>query len=161
MSDVAGKALSLAQSDYDLKKRYDFRNIQVDISEDADVPAVFCNETELEQVFLNFFRNSAQAMASTPEPVKDPRISVRVSSPREGWVRIRFEDNGPGIPPETRRRIFEPFFTTKAPGEGTGLGLSVSYFIVTSGHGGTILASDGEKGGACFTVELPIQPGRT
>jgi PAS domain S-box-containing protein len=161
MSDVASKALSLAQSDYDLKKRYDFRNIQVDISEDPDVPAVFCNETELEQVFLNFFRNSAQAMASTPEPVKAPHISVRVSSPREGWVRVRFEDNGPGIPPETRRRIFEPFFTTKAPGDGTGLGLSVSYFIVTSGHGGTILASDGEKGGACFTVELPVQPGRT
>ena len=161
LSDVAGKALSLARSDYDLKKHYDFRNIRVDISEDPNVPAVFCNETELEQVFLNFFRNSAQAMASAPEPVKSPHINVRVSTPREGWVRIRFEDNGPGITPEAQRRIFEPFFTTKAPGEGTGLGLSVSYFIVTRGHGGTIRATSRDEGGACFTVELPVQPNTT
>jgi PAS domain S-box-containing protein len=159
LAELAGKALSLAQSDYDLKRHYDFRNIRVDIREEDGVPSIFCNETEIEQVFLNFFRNAAQAMAQAPESVKDPHISVRISTPREGWVRVRFEDNGPGIPPETRRRIFEPFFTTKKPGEGTGLGLSVSYFIVTSGHGGRIRVSRGDEGGACFTVDLPVQPG--
>lgn len=159
LADVAGKALSLAQSDYDLKRHYDFRNIRVDIGEEPGVPSVFCNETEIEQVFLNFFRNSAQAMAQAPVPLADPHVSVRISTLSEGWVRVRFEDNGPGVPPEAQRRIFEPFFTTKKPGEGTGLGLSVSYFIVTSGHGGRIHVSQGDEGGACFTVELPVQPG--
>lgn len=112
----------------------------------------------MEQVFLNLFRNAAQAIASSPEPVQDPRIAVRISAPRDGWVRIQVEDNGPGIAPEVQRRIFEPFFTTKKPGEGTGLGLAVSYFIVTRGHGGRIHVSAEPEGGTCFTVELPLHP---
>ncbi len=159
--DIAEKALNLARSDYDLKKRYDFRNIRVDIAEEPDVPAVFCSETEMEQVFLNLFRNAAQAIASAPSPGGEPRVEVRISAPRQGWVRVEVEDNGPGIPPEALRRIFEPFFTTKKPGEGTGLGLAVSYFIVTSGHRGRIHAAPGSTGGACITVELPVQPGST
>jgi PAS domain S-box-containing protein len=160
MGDVVGKALTLARSDYDLKKSYDFKNIRVDISEDPGVPPVFCNETEMEQVFLNLFRNAAQAIASSPEPVQAPRIAVRVSAPRDGWVSIQVGDNGPGIAPEVQRRIFEPFFTTKKPGEGTGLGLAVSYFIVTRGHGGRIHVSAEPEGGTCFTVELPLRPGK-
>jgi signal transduction histidine kinase len=159
--DIAEKALNLARSDYDLKKRYDFRNIRVDVEEASGVPAVFCSETEMEQVFLNLFRNAAQAIASAPSPGGEPRVEVRISAPNEGWVRVEVEDNGPGIPPEALRRIFEPFFTTKKPGEGTGLGLAVSYFIVTSGHRGRIHAAPGSAGGACFTVELPVQPGST
>lgn len=156
--DIVEKALNLARSDYDLKKRYDFRNIRVDVAEDPDVPAVFCSETEMEQVFLNLFRNAAQAIASAPSLDAEPRVEIRISAPHEGWVRVDVEDNGPGIPPEALRRIFEPFFTTKKPGEGTGLGLAVSYFIVTSGHRGRIHAAPGSAGGACFTVELPVQP---
>lgn len=158
LRDIAEKALNLARSDYDLKKRYDFRNIRVDVAEDPDVPAVFCSETEMEQVFLNLFRNAAQAIASAPSLGAEPRVEIRISAPHEGWVRVEVEDNGPGIPPEALRRIFEPFFTTKKPGEGTGLGLAVSYFIVTSGHRGRIHAAPGSAGGACFTVELPVQP---
>jgi PAS domain S-box-containing protein len=155
MRDIAEKSLSLAGSDYDLKKSYDFKRIRVEILQEGDIPLVFCSETEIEQVFLNLFRNSAQAISYSAKPVQNPRISVRISSAGD-WVHIEIDDNGPGIPQEVQRRIFEPFFTTKKPGEGTGLGLSVSYFIITRGHGGRIYAATNEEGGTRFTIELPI-----
>jgi PAS domain S-box-containing protein len=159
LRQIVEKALGLAASDYDLKKRCDFRNIRIDIAEEPHVPPVFCNETEMEQVFLNLFRNAAQAMAAAV-PAEGPRIAVRISAPVRGLVRVEVEDNGPGIPTDVQRRIFEPFFTTRKPGAGTGLGLAVSYFIVTSGHGGHIRVSSVPGGGARFTVELPVQPGK-
>ena len=156
MRDIAAKALNLAQSDYDLKKNFDFRRIRVEITEETVMPPVLCSETEIEQVFLNIFRNAAQAISGAPEPIENPRISVRMSVD-DGWARIRIEDNGPGMPPEVQRRIFEPFFTTKKPGEGTGIGLSVSYFIITRGHGGKIHADANPEGGMRFTIELPLR----
>jgi two-component system, NtrC family, sensor kinase len=73
-------------------------------------------------------------------------------------VEIRVRDNGIGIPPEITDRLFQPFFTTKPPGEGTGLGLSMSYDIITQQHGGSI--SVDSKVGECseFTVRLPRRP---
>jgi PAS domain S-box-containing protein len=156
ISSIAEKSLNLAGSDYDLKKSYDFKRIRVDIVQEDEIPLIFCSETEIEQVFLNLLRNSAQAIAAAPKTVQDPRISVRISA-KDEWVRIEIDDNGPGIPPEVQRRIFEPFFTTKKPGEGTGLGLSVSYFIITRGHGGRIWASSNVEGGTRFTIELPVK----
>ena len=156
LRDIAAKALNLAQSDYDLKKSYDFRRIRVEITEETAMPPVVCSETEIEQVFLNIFRNAAQAISGAPEPIENPRISVRMSA-RKGWARIQIDDNGPGMPPEVQRRIFEPFFTTKKPGEGTGIGLSVSYFIITRGHGGKIHADANPEGGMRFTIELPLK----
>ena len=74
-------------------------------------------------------------------------------------VEICVEDNGPGIPAALREKIFEPFFTTKPTGSGTGLGLSLSYDIVTQGHGGT-MSVEGEEGkGATFVVALPVGNG--
>lgn len=156
LRDLATRALSLAQSDYDLKKQYDFKKLQVTIEETNSIPLVFCNETQIEQVFLNLLRNAAQAMATSKVPIDDPHITVRLSS-QDGWVRTEIEDNGPGIPPDVQRRIFEPFFTTKSPGEGTGLGLSVSYFIVTRGHGGNIFVSSQPGAGTRFTLDLPVR----
>ena len=72
-------------------------------------------------------------------------------------VEIRVEDNGGGIPEAIRDRIFEPFFTTKPTGSGnTGLGLSLSYEIVTQGHGGTLSVESEEGQGATFVVTLPV-----
>jgi PAS domain S-box-containing protein len=158
IGSIAEKSLNLAESDYDLKKSYDFKRIRVDIVQEGEIPLVFCSQTEIEQVFLNLLRNSAQAISTAPKTVQAPHISVRISEQNE-WVRIEIDDNGPGIPPEVQRRIFEPFFTTKKPGEGTGLGLSVSYFIITRGHGGRIWASTNEEGGTRFTIELPVRGG--
>ncbi len=155
--DLAGimrKALDLARSDYDLKKSYDFKKIQVDLEADGALPEVRCTETEIEQVFLNLLRNAAQAMAGAEPPVEGPRIGIRLT-PLPDAVRVTVEDNGPGIPPAVQRRIFEPFFTTKAPGVGTGLGLSVSYFIVTQGHGGRMAVESAPGKGARFILELP------
>ena len=77
---------------------------------------------------------------------------------REGeYGRIEVQDNGPGMDEQTQRRVFEPFFTTKTVGAGTGLGLSVSYFIVTDQHNGTMDVSSKPGEGTCFTVRLPLQ----
>ena len=71
-------------------------------------------------------------------------------------VRVSVEDTGPGIPPDALPKMFEPFFTTKAPGEGTGLGLSVSWGILKEHHG-AIFAGNRPEGGARFEFELPVE----
>ncbi len=154
---VLRRALTLAQSDYDLKKSYDFRKIDVALRMDDDLPSINCTETEIEQVAVNLLRNAAQAMAAADPPVEAPRIDIDVSA-MPGGVRIVMADNGPGMPPEVQRRAFEPFYTTKAPGVGTGLGLSVSYFIVTKGHGGRMEVESEPGKGTRFIIELPVDP---
>ena len=72
-------------------------------------------------------------------------------------MRVEIEDNGPGMEAAVRKRIFEPFFTTKTVGVGTGLGLSVSYFIVTENHGGTLTVSSTPGAGSRFTILLPVK----
>lgn len=153
---VLQRALSLAQSDYDLKKSYDFRKIDVSLRMDDDLPTINCTETEIEQVVINLLRNAAQAMATANPPVESPRIDMEVTA-TPGGVRVVIADNGPGMPPEVQRRAFEPFFTTKAPGVGTGLGLSVSYFIVTKGHGGQMEVESAPGKGTRFIIELPAE----
>ena len=147
------KAVLLAESDYDLKKEYDFRKITLERSFEDDMPPVLCSSTEIEQVFLNVIRNAAQAMAGGRVTNPLLRLSVR----REGqWVRVEVTDNGPGMDEEVRKRIFDPFFTTKEVGEGTGLGLSVSYFIITDNHGGTFTVDSTPGRGATFIIRLPL-----
>lgn len=111
---------------------------------------------QLQQVAMNLVQNACDATA----PVPAPRLHIVgkvVSRPEGGQeIRIAFEDNGPGIPPEHLPRLFEPFFTTKDVGQGTGLGLSISYGIAER-HGGRLEASNLATGGACFTLVLPCQ----
>jgi PAS domain S-box-containing protein len=154
---IIDKAVTLAGSDYDLKKSYDFKRIKIVRDYADDLPGVSCTETEIEQVLLNLLRNSAQALAGASPPVQEPRIDIRARDSGE-FVRIEIEDNGPGMPPEVQRRVFEPFYTTKPPGVGTGLGLSVSYFIITKGHGGKMTVSSQPGVGTLFRIELPSEP---
>jgi len=151
---VIEHALTLASSDYDLKKNYDFKLIDVVKDIAADLPPCECTETEIEQVMLNLLRNAAQAMADAEPPIVSPQIRISAGV-HDKSLRIVIEDNGPGIPEKHRSRIFEPFFTTKKSGAGTGLGLSVSYFIVTKGHGGQMSVSCPPEGGTIFTIDLP------
>jgi len=127
-----------------------------------DLPVTVADPHRLKQVFLNLIVNAQQAM----EGVKGGGIlTVRTFMPpdRPGTLRIEFEDNGPGIPPEILGRIFDPFFTTKEVGKGTGLGLSICYGIIAE-HGGTIWAENnadrgkGAESGAIFIAELPFVP---
>jgi signal transduction histidine kinase/ligand-binding sensor domain-containing protein len=105
---------------------------------------------ELGRVVLNLLNNAFDAVRGRENSV------VVVSSRRHrGHLEICVSDNGPGIPDDIREKIFEPFFTTKATGKGTGLGLSLSYDIVTKGHGGSMTVGESEAGGAKFSVVLP------
>ncbi|MCH8962101.1 MAG: hypothetical protein IH820_12450 [Bacteroidetes bacterium] len=83
---------------------------------------------------------------------------LRNDKPIRKKCRVGESDNGPGIPAAVRDKIFEPFFTTKPTGAGTGLGLSLSYEIVTRGHGGTLTVESTEGEGATFVVCLPASP---
>lgn len=154
LSEVLEQTIELAGSDYDLKKRYDFRSIEIVREYDPSLPPVKGILVELEQVFLNLLKNAAQAMMAQPDG-QHPRIVLRLY--RQGEYAVaEVEDNGPGMPEEIRRRVFEPFFTTKEPGIGTGLGLSVSYMIVTQNHKGLLEAVSRPDIGACFIVKLPL-----
>jgi signal transduction histidine kinase len=153
LNGLVDAALRLASHDYDLKKSYDFRRIRI-VREGADVAdRVMCDEMGIEQVVLNLLRNAAQAMAGDPAN-QDPQIRLAVRDDGD-WVRLEVADNGPGMPDEVARRLFEPFFTTKPVGVGTGLGLSVAYFIVTEQHHGTISADTAPGRGTRFVIRLP------
>jgi signal transduction histidine kinase len=109
---------------------------------------VIYDATQIEQVLINLIRNSIQAMPNGG--------LIHIISKREGkWVAIQVKDTGIGIPEQNLRRIFDPFFTTKSEGEGTGLGLSVSYGII-SRHNGQIEVASKVGKGTVFTVRLPV-----
>jgi polar amino acid transport system substrate-binding protein len=153
---ILDKSVELASTDYDLKKKYDFRHITIVRQYAPGLPEVCCTRTEIEQVLLNLLKNAAQAMAGAPPGEGGPTIALRTAR-GAGTVRIEVADNGPGMAETVRRRVFEPFFTTKEPGQGTGLGLAVSYFIITSNHGGSIRVESEPGKGARFIIELPIE----
>ncbi len=113
-------------------------------------------EMEISQVVLNLLKNAAQAMGGRRGRDEAPRIILRTR--RDGdMARIEVEDNGPGMDETIRERIFEPFFTTKGPGAGTGLGLSVSYFIITENHGGELTVESLPGHGTTFIIRLPLE----
>jgi Na+/proline symporter/signal transduction histidine kinase len=109
---------------------------------------VWGNYQRLLQVFVNLFNNAIQA--------SQPGDLVRVAGEARGeFIEVQVEDEGGGIPESLLDRVFEPFFTTKPPGEGTGLGLSVVYSIIQD-HGGAIYVENLPRGGARFTLRLPL-----
>jgi signal transduction histidine kinase len=113
-----------------------------------DLPEVYCQPNQINQVFLNLLVNAAQAM--------DHKGHLYLRSWQQGQnVCIEVRDTGPGIAPEHMKRLFEPFFTTKPVGSGTGLGLSLSYSIVKKHHGDIQVHSVAGEG-ASFIVSLPI-----
>ena len=155
VEEMLDTVVRLAASDYDLKKKYDFKQVEIVRDFDPELDTLICDHTEIEQVLLNLIKNAAQAMSDGGTPLPH-RITLRTRREDE-YGRIEVQDNGPGMDVQTQRRVFEPFFTTKAVGVGTGLGLSVSYFIVTEQHKGTIDVTSNPGEGSCFTVRLPLQ----
>jgi two-component system, NtrC family, sensor kinase len=119
------------------------------------VPKVQGAPSQINQVFLNLITNAVQAM---PANRTGPNIiTLRVVMEGRDMVRIDVQDNGSGIPDDVLPRIFDPFFTTKDVGQGSGMGLSISFKIVQE-HGGMILV-DSEPGvGTVFSVLLPVRP---
>lgn len=145
LRDVVGSVLELRQ------RKLEELNIAVDVDDNSEgvVMAIF---TELQQVMLNFVINAEQAIVLGNADTS--RVVIRTGD-RDGWAWLEVEDSGPGVPPEHEAKLFQPFFTTKPVGEGTGLGLSVSYDIIRTHHG-RIGYRRAAKGGAVFFFELPI-----
>jgi len=155
ISRLIDRGINLARKDYDLKKRYDFRHIEIERRYAADLPEISLVVNEFEQVILNLLKNAAQAFSENNMQEQKPVITITTCREDDGWIRIEVKDNGPGFTESTRRRIFEPFFTTKPVGTGTGLGLSVSYMIITNNHKGTMEVQSTPGRGANFIIRLP------
>lgn len=159
LNKLVEQALALASTDYDIKKKFDFKDLQVVTEFAPDLPDVLCDKQQIEQVVFNLIRNAAQALALNKQhnPDKQGRLTLRTLHVSASVVRLEVEDNGPGIPEEERAQLFEPFFTTKPPGEGTGLGLWLSWSIVVERHQGKLWVEAGENGeGTRFIIELPV-----
>ncbi|MFP5240064.1 MAG: two-component system sensor histidine kinase NtrB, partial [Acidobacteriota bacterium] len=154
LPSIVENVLEMMSNDYDLKKRYDFRKIKLDKHYGPGCVPVLCSPTKLGQVILNILLNALQAMTSAGQDPEGSTLAIRVR-PDGDRMRIDLEDNGPGMGPEVRKRIFEPFFTTKAPGKGTGLGMFVSYNIITEMHGGQLLVDSAPGRGTTFSILLP------
>ncbi|OOZ36719.1 hypothetical protein BOW51_05800 [Solemya velesiana gill symbiont] len=150
------RTLELAAVDYDLKKKYDFRNIEIVRETGDDLPLVPCIASEMQQVLLNLLRNSAQALFEQKERGEHARITLTTCK-EDGMFKIVVEDDGPGMDEETTHRVFEPFFTTRPVGQGTGLGLSVSYFIVCEEHGGRMSVDSVPGQGTAISIYLPLE----
>ena len=124
---------------------------------DPALPSVEAVGTDLGRVLLNLCTNAFYAVRQRQQAGEAGYApAVRVSTGRaNGHVHIRVQDNGTGMSAAVQAKIFQPFFTTKPTGEGTGLGLSLSYDIVAQGHGGTLSVESQEGQGAVFCLELP------
>ena len=129
---------------------------------DENLPKINVIPQDIGRVLLNLINNAFYAV-STPQPpdrgLYSPKVTVSTNSlpifgEGRGGVEIRVKDNGNGIPKENLEKIFQPFFTTKPTNEGTGLGLSLSYDIITKGHGGTLEVESVEGEGSTFTIKL-------
>ena len=126
-------------------------NIEVTTEFAPDLPSTMADGGQLQQVFLNIILNAEQAIMTAHN-----KGNLLIKTEAKGnRIRISFKDDGPGIASENLDRIFHPFFTTKPVGEGTGLGLSLSYGIIKA-HKGKIYAESTVGQGATFVVELPI-----
>ena len=141
LHDALDRTLNIVRNEVKYKARIETRY--------GNLPDVECIPSRLHQVFLNLIVNAGQAIEASGTITISTGASLS-----EIW--IRFEDTGCGIPKEHLNRIFEPFFTTKPVGQGTGLGLSVSYSIVRR-HGGSIEVESEVGRGSRFTIRLPVR----
>ncbi len=168
--EVVSRLLDFARQRSPLKERADLNEIvregldlvrhylalhAVELREDyaADLPWVEVERGSVKQVLLNLAHNAVQAMPEGGELIIETGKEKR---PGGAGVFVRVADTGEGIAAENLRHIFEPFFTTKRPGEGTGLGLAVSYGIIAE-HGGDISVESASGAGAVFRVWLPLR----
>lgn len=156
ISRLIDRSIELASNDYDLKKKYDFRHIKIVRCYASDLPEMSLVANEFEQVMLNLLKNAAQAFSEKNMQKKKPVITITTCREDDAWIRVEVQDNGPGFTERTRKRIFEPFFTTKPVGSGTGLGLSVSYMIITNNHKGTMEVQSTPDTGTNFIIRLPL-----
>ncbi len=140
-------------------------NATLETNFDPDLPLVSVIPQDIGRVLLNLINNAFYAVAErsrstvgAPLPGAQSYVpTVTISTQKiDNQILIMVQDNGPGIPDAIKDKIFQPFFTTKPTGQGTGLGLSLAYDIVTKGHGGTLTVSSIPRAETTFEIQLPI-----
>ncbi|AFZ26527.1 PAS domain S-box [Cylindrospermum stagnale PCC 7417] len=132
--------------------------IQV-VKEYGNLPLVECYAGQLNQVFMNILANAIDALEesiSTQKMSNNPQIHIRTQFLEANKVTISIADNGVGIPEEVQNRLFDPFFTTKPIGKGTGMGLSISYQIISQRHGGSLECFSQLGNGSEFVITIPL-----
>ena len=146
-----------------LKARLEYPEIKV-IRDYGDLPLVECYAGQLNQVFMNILANAIDALEeiNTQQVAcwidKHPCcITICTSVVDSQWVKIAIADNGNGIPESIQTQIFNPFFTTKPVGKGTGMGMAISYQIITEKHGGTLRCFSTPEKGTEFEICIPVQ----
>jgi signal transduction histidine kinase len=134
------------------------------IKDYGNLPPVECYPGQLNQVFMNLLANAIdtieedRAQRTFQENNDRPsQITIQTSILDNQWVEISIADNGKGIPQQIQNRIFDPFFTTKEVGKGTGMGLSISYQIITENHYGKLECLSNPNQGTKFSIQIPIQ----
>jgi signal transduction histidine kinase len=128
-----------------------YQGIDFHVIIEDDLPKLRIDQSRLQQALVNLLINGIQAMPDGGD------LTLRIATDKEtGHVRIDVEDTGIGIPKDEIDKIFDPFFTTKKEGEGTGLGLSVTYNIITQ-HSGEIRVKSKRNQGTCFSIFLPVK----
>lgn len=141
-----------------LKAKYKNFNANFTTEFDPTIGKIMVDPQDISRVILNMINNAFYAVNekdSTSEDAYNPMVTISTKKEQDHVV-IRIKDNGKGIPNEIRNKIFQPFFTTKPSGRGTGLGLSMSYEIITKGHNGDIDVESEEGVGSTFIVKIPI-----
>lgn len=156
--DVLENAINIAVTDDKLYSIKD--NFEMNVDQDFQAPEVKVSGvfTELEQVILNLIKNASHAISERKQTLNDIDegiINIHQSIV-DDYCLISISDNGIGMTPNTRKKVFEPFFTTKEVGIGTGLGLSVCYFIIGTHHSGQLRVESEFGQGSLFEIRLPI-----
>lgn len=140
----------LRLSYHGLRAKDKFFNAEIATDFETNLPPVKIIPQDIGRVLLNLINNAFQAC--TAKEINHPKVSITTKSTEE-WIQIAVSDNGPGVPEDIRDKIFQPFFTTKPTGQGTGLGLSLSYDIIKA-HGGELKMKSKDKEGTTFFVYL-------
>ncbi|MGM0643253.1 MAG: PAS domain S-box protein [Thermodesulfobacteriota bacterium] len=153
--ELMDRTIELAASDYDLNERYDLSGLRFVREYEKKVPSILCWGDKIQQVFFNLIKHRIASLYGPGKTPDSPVLTIRVLEEKK-MIRTEIEDNGPAMDEESARLVFEPFFTPGEMDRETGLGLSVSYFIVVDEHAGEMAVQSGKDGtGTCFVIRLP------
>jgi two-component system, NtrC family, sensor kinase len=149
----------LKSQSVDPKRLVDRHRPQITVIKDyCEIPKIQCFAGQLNQVFMNILANAIDALEEAFQKGFCPEPRIRISSAQVNEnVTIQIADNGTGIPEAIQSHLFDPFFTTKPVGKGTGMGLSISYQIITEKHGGSLCCISSPGQGAEFVITIPIR----
>ncbi|MBF0468382.1 MAG: response regulator [Desulfamplus sp.] len=153
LSVLTEKAVKMILAEYRTKADKNIDDLEIARDYQKDMPLISCQPGKIQQVLLNILKNALQSVEHKTADEKK-HLAIRVYSSDDKMASISISDNGQGMEEEIRKKVFEPFFTTKKGNRG--LGLSISYFIITEDHKGILEADSSPGKGSTFTIKLPL-----